>query len=126
MSIAYIVAWAVAAVLVGVGLFALASPAALARRYGIAVHGHDAAGWVRATGIRDVALGVVLAAAAYTHARALTIVVAAMGIVISIADLGIVMRHGGSEKHRGAHAGHAAGIVAFVLVLAMALFAVGM
>jgi hypothetical protein len=126
MSIAYAVAWAVAVLMVGIGVFAIAAPKALARRYGIAVQGHDSTGWVRATGIRDVALGVVLAATAYLHARTLMIVIAAMGIVISCADLRIAMHHGGPARERSSHAGHAAGIIAFVLVLTMALFAVGM
>ena len=55
----------------------------------------------------------------------LLIVLAVMGVVISIADFRIVSHHGGEHKHPAAHAIHASGIVAFILILAMALFAIG-
>jgi uncharacterized protein YjeT (DUF2065 family) len=120
----YYLAWAIAVVLVLVGLYALVSPQELARRYGVAAQGHDAAAFVRATGIRDIALGIVLAAVAYLHAVVLLIVFAVMGVIVSIADFRIVSHHA-EHRHHAAHAIHASGIVAFVLVLAMALFAIG-
>jgi hypothetical protein len=125
VTVAVSLGWIVAAALVAAGVYALAAPHSLAVRYGVAAHGQDTAGWVRATGIRDVALGVALGAAAYLHALVFLIVLAIMGIVVSIADLRIVSHHGGAQRHHAAHAIHASGIVAFVLVLAMALFAIG-
>jgi uncharacterized protein YjeT (DUF2065 family) len=125
MVAVYYLAWAIAVVLVLAGLFALVNPHELARRYGVAAHGHDAAAFVRATGIRDIALGVVLGAATYAHALVLLIVFAVMGVIVSIADFRIVSHHGGEHRHHAAHAIHASGIVAFILVIAMALFAVG-
>jgi Domain of unknown function (DUF4267) len=125
MTVLLYLAWAVAIVLVAVGLYALVMPSDLAHRYGVAARGHDAAGWVRATGIRDLALGVALGATAYLHAIVLMIVLAVMGIVVSATDLGIVWHHGGLRRPHAAHAIHASGIVAFVLILAMALFAIG-
>jgi hypothetical protein len=112
-------------VLSAVGLYALLAPHSLARHYGVSVEGHRGAGFVRATGIRDVALGVALAAAAYFHALALIIILAAAGIAVSIVDLWVVSHHGGVRHYHAAHAIHASGIIAFVLVLAMALFAIG-
>ena len=120
----YYLAWTIAVVLILVGLYAFANPQELARRYGVAARGRDAAAFVRATGIRDIALGVVLAAVAYVHALALLIVIAAMGLIVSLADFRIVSHHGEHRQH-AAHAIHASGIVAFILVIAMALLAIG-
>jgi ABC-type Fe3+ transport system permease subunit len=117
--------WLIAIVLVAIGLYAWLTPRALARHYGVSVEGERETAYVRATGIRDVAIGVVLAATVYFHVLPLLIVVAAVGIVVSIADLWIVARHGGHHRPHAAHAVHASGIVAFVLVIAMALFAIG-
>jgi hypothetical protein len=125
VAAAYDLGWAIAVLLVLVGIYALVSPHTLARQYGVSVAGHGGAGWVRATGIRDVAFGVVLAAAAYVHSLALLIVVAAMGVIVSVADFRIVTHHGAARRYQPAHAVHASGIVAFVLIIAMALFAVG-
>ncbi len=111
-------------VLVAVGIWALAAPHALAHRYGVSIEGHAAGSYVRATGIRDVALGVVLGATAYAQYVPLLIVLGVVGIVISVADFWIAWHHGAKRPH-SAHAIHASGIVAFVLVLAMALFAIG-
>jgi len=112
-------------VLVAVGLAALLAPRWLARHYGVSVEGHRELGFVRATGIRDISIGVVLAAAAYLHALSLLIVLAVVGIAVSITDLLILSHHGGVRRFHPAHAVHASGIVAFVLVIAMALFAIG-
>lgn len=125
MAAVYILAWIIAIVLIGVGVYALISPHVLGRHYGVEVEGHKAAGFVRATGIRDIAIGVVLAAAAYFHSIPLLIVIAVVGIVVSIVDLAIVSHHGGAHRFHPAHAIHASGIVAFILVIAMALFAIG-
>lgn len=121
----YILAWIIAIVLIGVGIYALISPHALGRHYGVEVEGHKAAGFVRATGIRDIAIGVVLAAAAYLHSLPLLIVIAVVGIIVSITDFVIVSHHGGAHRFHPAHGIHASGVVAFILVIAMALFAIG-
>ena len=125
MTAAIYLGWLIAIVLVVVGLYALLDPRAVAHHYGVRVEGERETAYVRATGIRDVAIGVVLAATAYLHVIPLLIVVAAVGIIVSIADLWVVRRHGGGHRLHAAHAIHASGIVAFVLVIAMALFAVG-
>ncbi|MBV8344081.1 MAG: DUF4267 domain-containing protein [Candidatus Eremiobacteraeota bacterium] len=124
MSVLYYLAWAIAIVLVVLGLWALLSPHALAREYGVPVEGHEPAGFVRATGIRDIAFGIVLAATAYLHLLWLLVVIAVVGVAVSIADLWVASHHGRAGFHR-AHSIHASGIVAFVLVIAMALFAIG-
>jgi ABC-type Fe3+ transport system permease subunit len=125
VSAAYDLGWAIAVVLVAVGIYALVAPKQLGRHYGVSVEGHEGQGYVRATGIRDIALGVVLGATAYLHLLPLLIVFALVGIVVSIADLWIAWHHGHVRRVHAAHAIHASGIVAFILVLAMALFAIG-
>jgi uncharacterized protein YjeT (DUF2065 family) len=126
MSAVFYLGWAIAVVLVVVGIYALVAPRALARAYGVAVEGHEAHGYVRATGIRDVALGVALGATAYFHYLPLLIVLSVAGIAVSVADLWIVWHHGGHARRlHPAHAIHASGILAFVLIIAMALFAIG-
>ncbi len=125
ITVLFYLAWVIAIVLVAVGIYALWAPHPLARRYGVTAHTPDAAAFVRATGIRDIALGVVLGATAYVRYLPLLVVLAAAGIAVSIADFFIALRHHETKKHHAAHAIHASGIVAFVLILAMALFAIG-
>jgi Ca2+/Na+ antiporter len=125
MSAVYYLGWAIAIVLIIVGVWALVSPHTLAREYGVEVEGHEAHGFVRATGIRDVAIGVMLAATAYLHLLWLLVIMAIVGIAVSLADLWVVSQHGGRRHFHRAHAIHASGIVAFILMIAMALFAIG-
>jgi hypothetical protein len=125
MAAAFYLGWIVAVVLVVVGLYAIFAPHPLARGYGVPVDGNQGAAFVRATGIRDVAFGVALGAAAYFHILPLLIVLAVTGIAVSAFDFWVVWHHGGPHRPHAAHAIHGSGIVAFILVLAMALFAVG-
>jgi hypothetical protein len=125
MSLVLLLGWIVAAVLAVVGLVALIFPQTLARHYGVAAEGHAAAGFVRATGIRDLALGGILAATVYIGNLPLIVVFAIAGIAVSCADLFIAWHHGHERRVRTAHAIHASGIAAFILILAMALFAIG-
>lgn len=124
MVAVYYLAWAIAVVLVAVGLYALLDPRALARHYGVAVEGDRETAYVRATGIRDVAIGIVLGSVAYLHLTVLLVVFAIVGIVVSVADLWVVSRHGGHHRLHSAHAIHGSGIVAFILIVAMVLFAI--
>lgn len=125
MSAVYYLGWIIAIVLVIVGIWALISPDTLARDYGVPAEGREAHGFVRATGIRDIALGVVLAATAYLHLLWLLVIIGVVGVAVSIGDVLVVAHHGGVRRFHRAHAIHASGIVAFVLVIAMALFAIG-
>ncbi|HZV77710.1 MAG TPA: DUF4267 domain-containing protein [Candidatus Babeliales bacterium] len=125
MAALYDLGWAIAAVLVIVGVYALIAPHELARRYGVSIEGHSPAGFVRATGIRDIAFGVILGAAAYWHLPWVLVVIGCAGIAVSVADLWIVWHHGHARRPHAAHAIHASGIVAFILIIAMALFAIG-
>lgn len=114
----------VAVALVLVGIAALIAPHPVARAYGLPADGDAARGFVRATGIRDVVIGGVLAATVYARDVPLIVVVAIAGIVLSLADA-FIAYHSGGKRWRPEHGIHAAGAIAFVLVLAMALLAIG-
>jgi hypothetical protein len=126
MSFLFILAWIFAAGLVCVGLYSLLAPRLLAGHYGVEVEHHTGEGYVRATGVRDIALGVILGAIAYTHSRSLLIIFAIVAIVVSLVDLLVVRNHGGHRGIHHSHALHASGIVASILILTMALFAIGL
>jgi hypothetical protein len=110
--------------LVLVGIAGLVRPAGMAHFYGLPVEGDAAHGFVRATGNRDLIIGLVLFAALWYRYWPLIDVLLVAGILLSAGDFWIAYHAAGKRFHK-AHALHAAGIVAFVLVLAMALFALG-
>jgi hypothetical protein len=114
----------VALALVLVGVVALAAPHRMASIYGLPLDGNAARGFARATGIRDVALGTILAAAVYYRDVPLIVVLAVAGVILSLTDLAIAY-HASGRQLRREHGVHVGGVVAFVLILTMALFAVG-
>jgi len=114
----------VALALVLFGAAALIDPGRMAHLYGIPVEGDPAHGFVRATGIRDLVIGLVLGATIAYRDWPLIDVMLAGGIVLAAGDFWIVY-HAAGRRFHPAHAAHAGGIVAFVLILAMALFAIG-
>lgn len=124
MTALQIVAYLVALALAAIGAAGLGFPRGAARWYGLTADGDSAHAFVRAAALRDLAIGVVLGAAAYFHDVAVTIVVAIAGIVLAIGDFAIAY-HASGRRVRREHASHFAGALAFALVLAMALLAVG-
>lgn len=125
MSALPIVGGLVALALAIVGAAALLVPDRLARAYGLPIDGDATRRFVTAMGIRDLVVAAILAATVYFHDVPLLIVVAIAGIVLSAADLAHAY-HANAKRWRGEHATHVGRVVAFVLVLAMALFAFGM
>jgi hypothetical protein len=125
MTAALTVGGLVALALALVGAAALIAPHRVAHGYGLPADGEAAGGFVRAMGIRDLAIAAVLAATIYFRDMPLLVVVAIVGIALSAADL-FIAYHAGGRRWRREHASHAGGVVAFVLVLTMALFAIGM
>ena len=115
---------ALAFALILAGLGGIFFTDAFARAYGVALTDEASRGFTRAAAIRDLVIGIALGAAAFYGDRLLMGILLAAGIVLSIADFVIVYRHHHGRLHRS-HAIHAAGAVAFVLALAMAMFAVG-
>ena len=124
MTVLLVLCSALALVLIVTGVYALVEPHGMARIYGVPIEGASGAGFVRATGIRDLAFGVALGASAYFRDEPLLIIVAAAGVLLSLADFSIAY-HAGGRQLRPAHGFHASGIVAFILVLTMILFAFG-
>ncbi len=124
MTALTIVGGLVALALAAVGAIALLAPRRLAAAYGLPSDADSSHGFVRATGLRDVVIAIVLAATIYLGDRTLLIVVAAAGVALSLADL-FNAYHSGGRRWRREHVSHVGGVIAFVLVLAMALFAIG-
>jgi hypothetical protein len=112
--------------LVVLGVAALVNPIGMSHFYGIPIEGEHAhgLGFVRAAGNRDLVIGLVLGAAVYYRFWPLIDVMLAAGVLLALGDFWIAYHAAGQRFHK-AHAMHGAGIVAFVLVLAMALFAIG-
>jgi hypothetical protein len=110
--------------LVILGVAALVNPMWMARFYGLPVEADHALGFVRSTASRDLTIGLVLGAALYYQYWPLIDVLLAAGILLSAGDFWIAYHAAGKRFHR-AHAVHGVGIVAFVLILTMALFAFG-
>lgn len=118
------VCWLAAVALVLVGVAALVKPIGMAHFYGLPVADDPGLGFVRATGSRDLIIGLLLAAAVWYRFWPLIDVMLVGGILLSLGDFWIAYHAAGKRFHRG-HSIHASGIVAFVLVLLMALFAIG-
>jgi hypothetical protein len=125
MSALFIIAGIVAAALILVGIVALVNPHLMAAGYGLPAEGAHAHGFTRATGIRDLVIGVVLGAAVWLHDLPFIAVLGVAGVVLSIADFWIAYHGNGRRLHR-AHTNHAAGIVAFILIATMALWAINL
>lgn len=124
MMAAFVAGGVVAAALILVGLWSLFDPHRSSHAYGLPAEGAHAHGFTRATGIRDLIIGAVLGAAVVLHDVPFIAVLAVAGIVLSIADF-FIAYHGAGRRIRPAHANHLAGVIAFILVLAMALLAIG-
>ncbi|MDP9018622.1 MAG: DUF4267 domain-containing protein [Candidatus Eremiobacteraeota bacterium] len=72
-----------------IGTAALAQPAILSHLYGLYVHERNGRGFVRATGARDVAFGVLIIAFVFLYPGAL-VVTLGVGACLGLADLLIV------------------------------------
>ncbi len=104
--------------LVAVGIGALLRPAGLAHSYGLPVESPNGLSFVRAAGVRDIVLGLILIAAAYLQNVDQIIVVVAAGLVLSLADFTIAFAGNGGRIHRQ-HVTHAGGAIAFAVILVM-------
>jgi hypothetical protein len=125
MTAVAIVAFIVAIALIAIGLWALFDPHRMSRAYGLPAEGAHAHGFTRATGIRDIVIGGILLTAGFLHNLPFIAVLGMAGIVLSIADFVIAYNGNGRRLHRS-HANHAAGIIAFILVATMALWAINL
>ncbi len=78
-----------------IGMAAIARPAILSHLYGLYVHEKNGRGFVRATGVRDAALGILLIAFAFVSPRAL-LVTLLVGAALALSDFLIVWRSNGT------------------------------
>lgn len=108
--------------LLGVGVAALVSPRLLARLYGLPVAEPNGLGFVRACGLRDLALGGVLLAFVASQDRRGMLVVAVACLLLSAADFLVVWTASG-RRLRPEHASHLAGFVACAALIALLLAA---
>lgn len=96
---------------IGIGALGVAFPKPVSRAFGVTAEDDTAVAYVRATSVRDIAIGAMLLGAAARGKRRPLQVAAAAGAAISIADLLVAKRP--------IHAGGAAyflGIFALLLV----------
>lgn len=108
--------------LLSVGVAALASPRRLSRLYGLPVSEPNALGFVRACGLRDLALGgVLLAVVASGDLRAM-LYVAVSCLLLSAADFLVVWTASG-RRLRPEHAAHLGGFAACAALVALLIAA---
>ncbi len=105
--------------LVGVGALALFSPRRLARSYGVEVRDRASLVWVRATGIRDVALGVILAYITFHQSLEEILALCVIGFVLAIADFLLAVTF--AQRLRSEHVAHLGGAVAFLIIIILLL-----
>jgi Domain of unknown function (DUF4267) len=98
-----------------VGVLALLSPRRLARSYGVEVNDRAAFVWVRATGVRDIVLGIILASCAYLDDNPLLLLVCGAGLVLALADFALAVTF--SKRLRSEHGAHIGGAVAFLVII---------
>jgi hypothetical protein len=113
----------VALALIGIGVGALAAPALASRQFGIVVPDPRALAFVRAMGVRDLVLGVMLLLLVAAGNRELLAFGLAASAAVAVLDLTVVARDrppGGGRAPRAALLIHAGGLLG-LLVLALGI-----
>lgn len=100
-SLPAVLSAAASAGVIGIGALGVAFPKPVSRAFGVAAEDDAAVAYVRATSIRDVAIGTMLLAAAARGKRRPLLVAAAAGTAISISDLLVAKRpvHAGGAAY---------------------------
>ncbi len=119
-SLPAILSDAAGAGLLAVGVLGLAFPAPLAQSFGMPIEEKSSAVFVRATGVRDCALGAILLAASLRGAGDVLLVTVAACLVISLADFLNAFFGGDRVLHRQ-HVVHVGGAALFAAILALLL-----
>lgn len=117
-SLPAILADVAAAGLLAVGALGVAFPAPLAQSFGVPLNDRSAVVFVRATGVRDLALGAVLLAASLRGAGDVLLVGILACLAISIADFVNAFFGGDRVLHRQ-HVVHVGGAALFAAILAL-------
>lgn len=119
-SLPAILADAAGAGLVAVGGLGIAFPTPLAQSFGVPLRERAAVVFVRAAGVRDLALGAVLLAASLRGAGDVLLVGVIACLVISLADFANAFFGGDRVLHRQ-HVVHIGGAALFAAILALLL-----
>jgi hypothetical protein len=116
-----ILADAAGAGLIAIGILGVTFPDPLAQSFGVPIEKDTrAAVFVRATGIRDVAIGTLTIVASLRGAGDVLLAAIIAGLVISIADFVNAFYGGGRVLHRQ-HVTHVGGAALFAAILALLL-----
>lgn len=105
--------------LIAVGALALVSPRRLARSYGVGVTDAPSFVYVRATGARDLILGIVFAAATYRGDPVALLFLCALGLLLSLADFTLAFTF--ARSFRSELAAHIGGAIGFIIIIALLL-----
>ncbi len=105
--------------LFAVGALALISPRRLARTYGVEARDRAALVWVRATGARDIAFGIILAFIAFRQDLIEVLFLCIIGLALSIADFFLAVTF--SRRLRSEHGAHLGGAVVFLVIIVLSL-----
>lgn len=103
--------------LVSVGVLALFSPRRLARSYGVEVRDRASLVWVRAAGVRDVALGLILAYFAFRQDFIEILFLCIIGFALAIADFVLAVSF--TRRLRSEHGAHLGGAIAFLVIIVL-------
>jgi hypothetical protein len=106
--------------MVAAGALGFFFPGSGAQSFGLPTEDRNGLGFVRATAVRDVALGAVTLAASLRGAGDVLLVAVCCGLAISLLDFLNAFYTGGRELHRQ-HVVHVAGAALFAAVLALLL-----
>ncbi|GAC1355007.1 MAG: hypothetical protein NVSMB31_15340 [Vulcanimicrobiaceae bacterium] len=112
-TIGTILSLAAGAVFFLIGVAALTQPAILSHLYGLYVHERNGRGFVRATGARDVAFGLLVVAFAFFSPLALIVTLAA-GAFLGLADFFIVWT--GNRRFEPVLWTHVAGCIGLTVI----------
>jgi hypothetical protein len=117
-SLPAILAEIAAAAIAAVGILGVLFPSPLAHSFGTPLQDRAATVFVRATAVRDVALGAVLMACALRGSRAALLTAVIACLLISLADFANALFGGDRVLHRQ-HVVHVAGAALFAAILAL-------
>jgi hypothetical protein len=106
--------------LLAVGALGVAFPTPLAHSFGVPLGDRSAVVFVRATGVRDIALGAVLLAASLRGSGGVLLVAVIACLAISLADFANAFFGGDRVLHRQ-HVVHVGGAALFAAILALLL-----
>ena len=115
-ALAYTLSAFAGAAFICIGIFALVLPDRLSREYGVPVTGRGALAFVRATGARDVALGIIVLAATVANAELLLRVTVATGCFVALGDFALAY-DGAERRIRPQQITHLAGAIGFAVIL---------